>query len=215
MANLKIKDGDGNPKYVKATGDGTANLPYISEQKTEVTALPALPAGSNLIGKVDVTTMPTVSFSQGSSIGISSLPALPAGSNTIGKVEVNFPVTQTIAGTVSISNSSIEIANDVGNPIPVNIIKPTTINTGVANPWTVSSTVSSVPANSNRKGLTIYNPLSFDVFVGVQNTVSSNSFLVKLTQDFNYYEFPYNYVGDVFIVCASGNTGNVYVREFI
>lgn len=352
MPNLKIKDGDGNPKFIKSTGDGTINNPYVNEQKVEISAFgSALPAGSNLIGKVDVMTMPTISFSQGSTIGVSSLPSLPAGSNSIGKVEItnfpaaaplpagtntigkvevtnfpttqtitgtvaisnsqieiandfgspvpvsgsvnisnfpttqavtgtvsisnssieiandtgspvpisgavsvsNFPATQTVAGTVSISNSSFEIANDVGNPIPVSgsvnisnfpatqavsgtvaisnssfeiandignpipvsTISSTTINTGISNPFSVSSAVSNIAANSNRKGLTIYSPLAFDIFIGVQNTVSSSSYLVKLTQDFNYYEFPYGYTGGVSIVCASGNTGNIHVREFI
>lgn len=43
MANVEIRDGDGNEKYLKASGAGTDGDPFIPEH--------ALAAGSELIGK--------------------------------------------------------------------------------------------------------------------------------------------------------------------
>lgn len=93
--------------------------------------------------------------------------------------------------------------------------KPTQVNTGIPNPLPISSTVSTIPANPSRKGLTIYNPLAFDIFVGFQATVSDTSYAVKLSQDYPYYETPYNYTGIVSVVCSTGNNGNISVRELI
>jgi hypothetical protein len=82
-----------------------------------VTSLPALPAGSNAIGSVNVSNFPavqpvsgavsqtgswSVGLAAGSSVNVASLPALPAGGNAIGTVSVsNLPGVQPISGAVS------------------------------------------------------------------------------------------------------------------
>lgn len=117
--------------------------------------------------------------------------------------------------SVTVNNAQLEIANDVGNPIPVIQVSPTTVNTAISNPFPISSTASIIASNSDRKGLTIYSPLNFDIFVGFQNSVSSTSYAVRLTPEFNYYELPYSYKGIVSIASASGNIGIILVRELI
>jgi len=68
-------------------------------------------------------------------------------------------------------------------------------------------------ANSNRKGLTVYNPLSSTVYLDGTNAVSTSSYLIPLPPNY-YYEFPYNYQGALWGILASG-AGSVQVREFI
>ncbi len=57
MANLKVLDGDGNAKYLKAAGAGTDGDPFILERSAAVTIGAALPAGTNNIGDVDVASI--------------------------------------------------------------------------------------------------------------------------------------------------------------
>ncbi|MBW4598936.1 MAG: hypothetical protein KME29_04810 [Calothrix sp. FI2-JRJ7] len=95
--------------------------------------------------------------------------------------------------------------------------KPSTINTNIPNSFPVSSTASVIALNNDRKGLTISNPLAFDIFVGFQSTVSSTSYAVKIppSDSYGYWEAPYNYVGIISIATATGNSGNIFVRELI
>ena len=88
-----------------------------------VSSLPALPAGTNVIGHVivdsagavSITSLPTlpagtnvighVIVDSAASVAITTLPALPTGSNAIGSVSVsNFPATQPVSGAVTVSN---------------------------------------------------------------------------------------------------------------
>ncbi|BAZ39413.1 hypothetical protein NIES4101_53660 [Calothrix sp. NIES-4101] len=89
MANLKVKDGEGNIKQIKASGTGTTIDPIVTENKVELSA--PIPAGTNTIGKVEVTNFPE----GGSQVDVTNFPAsfgvtgaLPAGTNNIGDVDV-------------------------------------------------------------------------------------------------------------------------------
>ncbi len=62
-----------------------------------VSALPALPAGSNAIGSVSVSNLPATQPVSGT-LAVSALPALSAGGNAIGSVSVsNLPATQPVS----------------------------------------------------------------------------------------------------------------------
>lgn len=70
-------------------------------------------------------------------VSLSSLPSLATGSNTIGAISnTGFNATQSGLWNVSVNNfpSSVEIANDSGNPIPVS--GTVTANTGLSQPLT-------------------------------------------------------------------------------
>lgn len=68
MANVPVRDSDGNKVYMNGTGTGTDIDPYIPANNVTVAA--ALPAGDNNVGNVDLAS------------------AIPAGTNTIGKVDL-------------------------------------------------------------------------------------------------------------------------------
>ncbi|MDD3428113.1 MAG: hypothetical protein PHR42_04175, partial [Caldisericia bacterium] len=72
-----LVDGQGRPLVVLDAVTGT----YLN---VDVHSLPPIPAGSNLIGKVDINSQPA-----GVLAGMTSL---PAGSNVIGKVDINSPI---------------------------------------------------------------------------------------------------------------------------
>lgn len=91
---------------------------------------------------------------------------------------------------------------------------PSATNVNIPDPFPVSSTASVIPLNPQRKGLTIYNPLSFDIFVGFRSTVSNTSYAVKIPQDF-YWEAPYWYTGIISIASSGANAGNIQVRELV
>jgi len=95
-----------------------------------VSSLPALAAGSNVIGSVNVSNLPTTQAVSGSVsisgtatvagiVGVSALPALPAGSNTIGAVTIagtpNFTCTGCGGGGGS-GGSVTQGAGAVANP---------------------------------------------------------------------------------------------------
>lgn len=117
-----------------------------------------------------------------------------------------------------VSGSATEVKQDTQitelQAIKNSLLVSTTLNTQVPNPFPVSSTGATIAANISRKGLTIYNPLSFEIFVGFQSTVSSSSYAVKLFAD-DYWEVPYKYTGIISIASAGTNTGNILVRELI
>lgn len=75
---------------VDQTTPGTTNgVQTLTGSTTAVTSLPAIPAGTNVIGHVITDT--------GSTTAVSSLPATPAGSNIIGNVRID----QTTPGTTN------------------------------------------------------------------------------------------------------------------
>ncbi|RCJ20136.1 hypothetical protein A6S26_05290 [Nostoc sp. ATCC 43529] len=108
---LKIKDADGQTKYLATTGAGTSDDPLKTQQSiTGAVAInQPLPAGENNIGKVEVTAMPPLSVGdinvEVGEVAVSNFP-------TIFQVS-NFPVTQTVAGSVSVSNfpTSFQVSN--------------------------------------------------------------------------------------------------------
>lgn len=111
MANIEVRDGDNTEKHLKATGAGTVGDPFIpehldtnsagmlaalqiidnivsgSEAQVDVLTLPALPAGTNNIGDVDVLSIAAGDNNIGN-VDVVTLPALAAGTNNIGDVDV-------------------------------------------------------------------------------------------------------------------------------
>ncbi|WGV25974.1 hypothetical protein [Halotia branconii] len=72
-----------------------------------------------------------------------------------------------------------------------------------------------VPANVNRKGLTIFNTLTQNLYLDTVSTVSTNSYMAKIPAG-AFYELPANkiYIGSFYGILATG-TGSVEIREFV
>ena len=106
---------------------------YQATQPVSIATAPVLVAGSAIIGKVgiDQTTPGTTNGVQitNSSVAvtIASMPSTPVTGTF-------WQATQPVSGTVAISNSTIEISNDVGNPVPIS--GTVTANTGLTQPLT-------------------------------------------------------------------------------
>lgn len=66
-------------------------------------------------------------------------------------------------------------------------------------------------SNTSRKGLTITNDSTADLYVKLGATASTTSYTIKLKTD-DYYEVPYGYTGVVDGIWSSA-TGNAYVTE--
>lgn len=132
MANLKIRDGDGVEKFVKSLGTGTITDPLIRENRTEIIALPPVPAGNNLIGKIEVINFPIQSALPAGTntigkvgiagdIAIASLPPIPPGTNTIGKVEVTTLPNISLATNTQVGVTNFPSGFAVNGSLPTGI----------------------------------------------------------------------------------------------
>ncbi len=95
-------------------------------------------------------------------------------------------------------------------------VSPVTSNTGtLSEPAMSTNAASIITANSNRKGLTIFNSGNNSVFVGYANTVSASSYAFELPSK-AYYEMPASplYTGGIWGITASG-ASQLEVVEFV
>lgn len=121
MANLPIRDGQGNEVYIKAAGAGSDVDPFILERSGTVTVGAALPAGSNLIGKVtSQSTNGTVTATIALSGNLSSGVDLGAG-NALSKIHMSAGWdTAAITLQVSLDNSNwANLYDDLGNEVTI------------------------------------------------------------------------------------------------
>lgn len=80
---VTVTGAEGSKTVIDLPGDATNGL------DVDVTRLPALPAGTNNIGDVDVLTMPAVALAAGAAaIGTVGVTSIAAGNNNIGDVDV-------------------------------------------------------------------------------------------------------------------------------
>lgn len=85
---------------------------------------------------------------------------------------------------------------------------------GTSTPTTVFSSVSSVTilaANSNRKGGTIWNDSTANLFLEFGATATTSAFTAKLNGG-GYYEVPFHYTSVISGIWSAVN-GNALVRE--
>jgi hypothetical protein len=97
------------------------------------------------------------------------------------------------------------------NPAAVTVIESTS---GTSTPTTVASSATSVTilaANSNRKGTTIWNDSTANLFIEFGATATTSAFIAKLSPS-GYYETPFRYTGVISGIWSSAN-GNALVRE--
>ncbi len=86
-------------------------------------------------------------------------------------------------------------------------------STKIANNITTTA-ATIVNSNANRKGLTIFNNSSVDVYIDTVSSVSTSAYMLKLLPN-KYYEAPSPiYTGNYYAVVATGSTA-IDIREFI
>jgi len=99
------------------------------------------------------------------------------------------------------------------NPVSVNIATQTS---STATPSTVASSANSqtlLAANANRKGLTIWNDSTGNLFIDFHDAVSTTEYAVKISAG-GYYEMPFGYTGIISGIWDAVN-GNALVRELV
>ncbi len=97
------------------------------------------------------------------------------------------------------------------NPATVTVSESTS---GTSTPTTVASSTSNttiLAANSNRKGGTIWNDSTANLFIEFGATATTSVFTAKLSAG-GYYEVPFNYTGVISGIWSAAN-GNALVRE--
>lgn len=72
-----------------------------------------------------------------------------------------------------------------------------------------------VPANTNRKGLTIFNTLNQTLYIDISTAVTTTNYMLAIPAG-AFYELPTNkiYTGAFHGIIVSG-TGSVEIREFV
>lgn len=97
------------------------------------------------------------------------------------------------------------------NPASVIVAQSTS---GTSTPTTVASSITSatiLAANSNRKGATIWNESTANLFLEFGAAATTSTFVAKLTAG-GYYEVPFSYAGVISGIWLAAN-GNALVRE--
>lgn len=97
------------------------------------------------------------------------------------------------------------------NPAQVTVSIPTS---NTSTPTSVASSTTSqtiAAANSNRKGLTIWNKSTANLYIDFDSSASTSDAAVEIAGG-GYYEMPFNYTGIVSGIWDAEN-GNAYVRE--
>ncbi|MEH2377616.1 MAG: hypothetical protein V7K27_01745 [Nostoc sp.] len=99
----------------------------------------------------------------------------------------------------------------LSNPSLATVIESTS---ATSTPSTVASAITSgiiLAANSNRKGATIWNDSTTNLFIQFGATATTSAFTAKLFAG-GYYEIPFHYTGIISGIWSSVN-GNALVNE--
>lgn len=97
------------------------------------------------------------------------------------------------------------------NPPSVTVTESTS---GTSTASTVAASATSVTvlaANSNRKGATIWNDSTANLFIDFDSSASISDFAVKIAAG-GYFELPFNYTGVISGIWSAAN-GSALVRE--
>lgn len=97
------------------------------------------------------------------------------------------------------------------NPPSVTVTESTS---GTSTPTTVTASATSVTvlaANSSRKGATIWNDSTANLFIDFDSAATTSEFAVKIAAG-GYFELPFNYTGVISGIWSAAN-GNALVRE--
>lgn len=99
----------------------------------------------------------------------------------------------------------------LSNPASATINIPTSSAASATTVASATTSTSLIGANVNRKGLTIYNSSTANLFIDFAGTVSTAVFAVRIDPN-GYYELPFNYTGAISAIWSAAN-GSALVRE--
>jgi len=151
----------------------------------------AIPAGSNIIGRVGIDqTTP------GTTNGVQVNAALPAGTNLVGK----FGIDQTTPGTtnlVAMSSNAADFASTAS----------------LSSAVSAAASAQLLAANAARKGLILVNTDANDCYVKYGTTSSATSFTAKIPNN-GYWEMPKPiYTGRIDVIWSAAGSGSLYATE--
>lgn len=98
-----------------------------------------------------------------------------------------------------------QVSVTLPSPEPTNKAIASTINASTTNVLLVSSSYS-------RKGLTIWNNSSSNLYIDYASDVSASYFAIKILPN-GSYELPYGYTGEIHGIWDAA-TGQAFIREF-
>lgn len=117
---------------------------------------------------------------------------------------------QTPTQTIGIIDTTGALVGTAANPM--NAQQPKA-GTGTTTRVATSTTLATLKAaNTNRKGLTVYNESAAILYVLCGSGASATNYTYACPAN-GYYELPYSYTGGITAILASG-TGNAQVTEF-
>lgn len=96
---------------------------------------------------------------------------------------------------------------------PATIVSSESFSTA-SSPFTIPSSITSntiLSANSNRKGATIWNDSTANLFIEFGPTATMSAFTAKINAG-GYYEIPFQYTGAISGIWSAVN-GNALIRE--
>lgn len=229
MANIPIIDVTGGTAYTKGTGAGLVGDPYVPQPNVSGTV--NIGGGTVVAsGTIDAIngTVPTRTTNNGT-VSVSNFPATQPISGTVGvsgtvPVQItnngtvsvsNLPATQAISGTVGVSGTVPTLeqggtTNIAGTPTiqPVRTTIVPTLTTVVAG--TASGTI--LASNANRRGATIYNDSTANMYLLLGTAAASVSSMSLLMAGASYYEVPFNYAGQIMGAWTAAN-GTARITE--
>jgi hypothetical protein len=97
------------------------------------------------------------------------------------------------------------------NPPSVTISIPTSSSSTSSTIASATTSSTILAANSNRKGCTIWNDSTANLFIDFDAEASTTDYAVKISAG-GYFEMPFNYTGVVGGIWDAAN-GNARVRE--
>lgn len=130
----------------------------------------------------------------------------------LGAVGDPIPVDIGTSIDVSIDNTSIEVSNDAGNPIPISVAARTPTTTSVASS---ASSVTIIAANASRKGLSISNISTAKLYLSFTSpATTSNCFIEVPAGAFLLLDQQLIVTNAIYGIWASAN-GTAQVTEYV
>lgn len=199
---VKLLSGTANANDV-IPGDATNGL------DVDVTRLPALPAGTNNIGDVDVVTLPNVTLAAGTNtnevVGDVAADIAVAGNPVL----IGLRASDAVPSAMSADGDAVYAWADRNGRL-VTMPKCDTTAVTAVNDAAISTTLLS--ANAARTGATVHNDSTVALYLKLGATASTTSFTVKMAAD-SYYEVPYGYTGVIDGIWASDASGAARITE--
>ena len=145
VANQGAASSAANGWFVRPT-DGTNSQAYLATGEAKVSITQALPAGSNTIGNVGVTNLPTTVDTNYGTVGASTIRVASQIGNATGAA--NFGNGATGAQTLRVAANLAVAGADVSgtNPVPVSMVSAL-VGTSVNNYNTVASVAAAATSN--------------------------------------------------------------------